>query len=118
MDTPFSTIEAARSLCFANIRPLLPPGAGLELSLVEKTVGAEPIYQWELTILAPTRQIGGQVIAVMMPVVSLIDAAVPVAVVHVRGAIVLSATVALLRQLWPDKCGPVDGARDRLGVGG
>lgn len=113
MDTSY--LAAARSLCFANIRPLLPPGCELELSLVKKD---EPAYQWELTILAPTRDTGSQVVAALMPVVSLVDVAIPVAVVHIRGAIVLSATVALLRQLWPDKCGPVDGARDRVGVGG
>lgn len=99
----------ARWLCFANVRPLLPCGCELELSWV---VTDEKPGQYELTVWtseATAEQVRSALLSIMAIAINI----VPIAVVHVRGAIVLSASVSLMQKLFPDVIAPIDGMRDR-----
>jgi hypothetical protein len=102
--------DEARWLCFANVRPLLPCGCELELSWV---VTDEKPGQYELTVWTPEAAAAEQVRSILLPIMAIAINIVPIAVVHVRGAIVLSASVSLMQQLFPDVVAPIDGMRDR-----
>lgn len=103
-------LDEARWLCFANVRPLLPCGCELELSWVvtDKKPG-----QYELTVWTPGAAAAEQVRGALLPIMAIATNVMPIGAVHIRGAIVLSASVGLMQQLFPDVVAPIDGMRDR-----